>query len=160
MHLVAYLIELGHTPASAAAVAGGLGVLSVSGRLVLTAAHRRWPLASIVGVIFTLQAAGALLLPLAGATTSGAIAAVLAFGLGFGVATIARPALLADRYGTNGFATLSGVLATPPNAAKALAPLGAAALHNTAGGYAGVAVLTAACCLLAAAGIAFAPAPR
>jgi hypothetical protein len=34
-------------------------------------------------------------LPLIGRTTSGAIAGVVAFGLGFSVATIARPALLA-----------------------------------------------------------------
>jgi hypothetical protein len=90
VHLVAYLVELGHRPAFAATIAGGLGVLSVPARLITTGAQRHWPTTSVVATI-TLQAAGALALPLVGATTVGAVAAVLAFGLGFGVATSHDP---------------------------------------------------------------------
>jgi hypothetical protein len=43
VHLVAYLIDLGHPSAFAATVAGGLDILSVTGRLVTTGAQRRWP---------------------------------------------------------------------------------------------------------------------
>jgi MFS family permease len=154
VHLVAYLVELGHRPAFAATIAGGLGVLSVTGRLLTTGAQHRWPTTSVVATVFTVQAAGALALPLVGDTTVGAGAAVLAFGLGFGVATIARPAILASRYGTVGFASLSGLLAAPLNVTKALAPLAAAALHTATGGYGAVAGAVAACCLLSAAGIA------
>jgi MFS family permease len=154
VHLVAYLAELGHPPAFAATIAGGLGVLSVTGRAVTTAAQRRWPITTVVAVVFTVQAAGALALPVVGATTLGAVAGVLAFGLGFGVATIARPAILVSRYGTAGFATLSGLLATPLNVTKALAPLAAAALHGATHSYTAVAVAAAACSLLAAAAIA------
>jgi MFS family permease len=154
VHLVAYLVELGHRPAFAATIAGGLGVLSVTGRLLITGAQLRWPTTSVVAAVFALQAVGVLALPLAGDTTVGAGAAVLAFGLGFGVATIARPTILADRYGIEGFASLSGILAAPLNVTKALAPLAAAALHTATGGYAAVAGAVAACCLLSAAGIA------
>ncbi|MBF9132107.1 hypothetical protein I0C86_24565 [Plantactinospora sp. S1510] len=46
-----------------------------------------------------------------------------AFGIGFGVASLAALALLADWYGTVGYATIAGVLATPVTLAKAGAPL-------------------------------------
>jgi len=114
-------------------------VLSVTGRLATIAAQRRVPAATVVAAVFALQAAGAAgaagaaALPLPAGATAGAVGCVLAFGLGFGVATIARPVLLADRYGTEGFATLSGLLATPLTLAEALAPLGAAALRSVTG---------------------------
>ncbi|WP_237110113.1 MFS transporter [Nonomuraea sp. MG754425] len=45
--LVTYLITLGHPPVFAAGVAGLLGVLSVTGRLVTTGLQARWPVALI-----------------------------------------------------------------------------------------------------------------
>ncbi len=150
VHLVAYLTELGHAPALAATIAGGLGVLSVTGRIVTTGAQRRWPTNHVVAAVFALQAAAMVMLPVAGPSLTGALAAVLMFGLGFGVGTIARPALLADRFGTTGFATISGILAVPLIAAKALAPLGAAGLRETAGSYTPVAIATAVACLVGA----------
>jgi hypothetical protein len=89
-------------------------------------------------------------LPLVGRDTAGALGCILLFGLGFGVGTIARPALLADRYGTNGFATIAGVMTVPLTITKALAPLGAAALHRATGSYTTVAISTAAACATAA----------
>lgn len=150
VHLVAYLSELGHPPALAATIAGGLGVLSVTGRIVTTGAQRWWPTNRVVAVVFAMQAAALVMLPVAGASFTGALAAVLMFGLGFGVGTIARPALLADRFGTLGFATISGVLAVPLIAAKALAPLGAAGLREATGSYTSVTIATAIACLVGA----------
>ncbi|GAA3446467.1 MFS transporter [Planomonospora venezuelensis] len=125
--LVAYLVVLGHPPVFAATVAGLLGVLSVTGRLVGTALSGRWPVARVTAAVFALQGVGAVLLPVIGRGPGGAITAVTLFGLGFGVATIARPALLADRYGTAAYGGVSGALALPVTAAKAAAPLLAAA---------------------------------
>jgi cyanate permease len=80
----------------------------------------------------------------------GAIGCVLGFGLGFGVATIARPAILADRYPITVYATISGILAVPMTIAKALAPLAAAALRNATGSYTSTALGVAGLCVLAA----------
>jgi MFS family permease len=157
VHLVAYLIELGHPAFFAATVAGLLGVLSVTGRLAVTGLQRRIRTTFAVAGIFTVQALAAGTLPLIGHSTAGAVAGVTAFGLGFGVATIARPALLASRYDTTGFATIAGITTVPTTIAKAGAPLAAAALHTTAGSYTPVLLATAAACLLAAAGIAATP---
>ena len=79
-------------------------------------------------------------------------------GLGFGVATIARPALLATRYDTTGFATIASITTVPMIIAKAGAPLAAGALHAAAGSYTHVLIGTAIACLLAAVGIATIPA--
>ncbi|WP_043616822.1 MFS transporter [Nonomuraea candida] len=147
--LVTYLIVLGHPPVFAAGVAGLLGVLSVTGRLVTTGLQARWPVALITAAMFGLQALAAVLLPLVGRSTAGAVVAVVLFGLGFGVATIARPALLADRYGTAAYASLSGALALPIMIAKAVAPLLAAGVAQVAG-YPAVMGAVAAACLLGA----------
>ncbi|MCK2221815.1 MFS transporter [Actinomadura sp. ATCC 31491] len=147
--LVTYLIALGHPPVFAAGVAGLLGVLSVTGRLVTTGLQARWRVALITAAMFGLQGLAALLLPLAGHSTAGAVGAVVLFGLGFGVATIARPALIADRWGTAAYASLSGALALPVTAAKAVAPLVAAGIAEVAG-FPAVMGVVAACCAIGA----------
>lgn len=147
--LITYLIHLGHSPVLAATLAGLLGVLSVTGRLVTAGLQRRLPTALIAASIFTLQGVAALLLPLAGATVAGAIGCVLLIGLGFGIASIALPHLLVQRYGTTAYASLSGRIAAFSVADKALAPLGAVALAQAAG-YAWVMGAVAAACAVAA----------
>jgi hypothetical protein len=68
-----------------------------------------------------------------GRATAGAIVCVLLFGLGFGVATIARPELLAEYFGTAAFATLSTLWAVPLTVMESCTPLAMAALWHTAG---------------------------
>jgi MFS family permease len=153
--LVTYLITLGHAPVFAASVAGLLGVLSVTGRLVTTGLQGRWSVALITAVMFGVQGLAAVLLPLIGRSTAGAVAGVVLFGLGFGVGTIARPALLADRYGTGAYASLSGALALPITIAKALAPLLAAGIAQFAGYPAVMGAVAAACALGALSLIAY-----
>jgi predicted MFS family arabinose efflux permease len=153
VHIVAYLLELGHPAALAATISGLIGVLSVTGRLAATAAQRHRPTTTVVAAVFVLQALAALTFPLVGHAAVGAIACILAFGFGFGVATIARPTLLADIYGTTAYGTLSGLLAAPLTLAKALAPLAAAGLRGAFGSYLPVLVGVALACALAAAGL-------
>lgn len=126
--LVTFLRQAGHAATVAATLAGLLGVLSVTGRLATTALARRHGMAAITAAVFAVQAAGAAALPHLGRSLVGAAACVTAFGLGFGVATIARPAIVAARYGTARYATIAAALTLPVTAAKATAPLAAAAL--------------------------------
>ncbi|MDI1463335.1 MFS transporter [Catellatospora sp. KI3] len=148
VHLVGYLTALGHPVALAATVAGMLGVLSVTGRVLTTGLARRRTVTTVAAAVFAGQAAAAAALPLAGAHLTAAIACVAAFGLGFGIGTIARPAILVDRYGTTSYGAISGTLTVPITIAKAAAPLAAAAVTGTAM-MATVAVL----CLMAAAAL-------
>jgi hypothetical protein len=63
-----------------------------------------------VAVVFTIQAAGTATLSFTGRDTTAAVIGVIAFGLDFGVATITKPVLLADRYDTRNYATIAGAL--------------------------------------------------
>jgi predicted MFS family arabinose efflux permease len=150
VHLVTYLTRLGHPPAFAATIAGLLGVLSVTGRIVTSGLHRRHPIARITAFVFLGQAVGIAALPLIGRSTVGAMGCVTVLGLGFGVATIARPALLADRYGTDSYATISGSMKLPISAAGAAAPLAGAAIASSAAGYTTLMLAVAAACAVAA----------
>ncbi|MFC6568644.1 MFS transporter [Actinoplanes utahensis] len=152
--LIAALIAWGHPPAFAATIAGLLGVLSVAGRLITTGLQRRYRTTTITAVVFAIQAVAALLLPAAGADATTTIVAVVGFGLGFGVATIAKPVILAERYDTRRYATLAGILVAPMTLAKAGAPLAAAALHATTNSYTPVLAAIAGCCTVAAIAIA------
>ncbi|MCP2323277.1 putative MFS family arabinose efflux permease [Hamadaea flava] len=126
--LVIYLRQAGHPATVAASLAGLLGVLSVTGRLTTTALARRHGMTTVTAAIFTVQAFGAAALPYLGPSLAGAAACVIAFGIGFGVATIARPAIVAHRYGTARYATIAASLTLPTTLAKAGAPLTAALL--------------------------------
>ncbi|RBQ18354.1 MFS transporter [Spongiactinospora rosea] len=147
--LVTYLIHLGHPPVLAATLAGLLGLLSVTGRLITTGLQRRLPTALIAATIFAVQGIAALLLPLSGSTVAGAVGCVLGFGLGFGIASITLSHLLVQRYGTAAYASLSGRIALFSVADKALAPLGAVALAQAAG-YTWVMAAVATACAIAA----------
>jgi predicted MFS family arabinose efflux permease len=152
VHLVGYLTSRGHPATFAATAAGLLGVLSVTGRLVLTGARRRLRVTTIVAAVFATQAAAVLAMPLLAGTRTGAVITVVGFGLGFGIASLATPALLAERYGTTAYATIAGRLAACVTVAKATAPLGAAALLHTSS-YQPLLAAVAALCALAAIGI-------
>ncbi|HET6531403.1 MAG TPA: MFS transporter [Actinoplanes sp.] len=153
VHLVGYLISRGHPATFAATATGLLGALSVSGRLLLTGAGRRIPLHLAVGVIFAVQSVAAVALHAVGQTRPGAIAAVVCLGIGFGVASLATPQLLAGRYGTTAYATIAGTLATPVTLARAAAPLGAAYLYTATSGYTAVLTAVAAATTIAAGSI-------
>lgn len=152
VHLVTYLVERGHPATFAATVAGLLGVLSVTGRLTLTTAARRFQVTSVVAAVFLVQGIGALALAAVAGSAVGAIIAVLLFGIGFGVAAVAQPALVADIYGTAVFGTVSGMLAVPVTLAKATAPVAAAAARTGTGSYLPVLIGVAVACVVAAVG--------
>ena len=153
VHLVPYLREQGHSPGFAAVAAGSLGALSVTGRLVLTGASRRFPTLRITAVMFAVQAAAVLVLLLGGATAGGAVAFVVLFGLGFGVATIARPALLAEVYGTARYGTLSGLLAVAIMTANTIGPAASGIARTATGSYTVVLVALMVVCASASAAL-------
>ena len=154
VHLVPYLREHGHSAAFSAAATGALGALSVTGRLVVTGASRRWPVGAVAAVAFALQGIAALLLLVAGTTVVGAVGFVVLFGLGFGVATIARPAMLADAYGTRNYATLAGLMGIVLTAAKTIGPFAAGLLRTLTGDYLAVLLGVAAVAVVAAFAVA------
>jgi sugar phosphate permease len=131
VHLVAYLREQGQSPGFAATWTGLLGAMSVSGRILVTVLGRRWPLAA---AIFAGQALAVPILVLTNGP-AGVVAFVALFGLGIGLISLVRAALVADCYGLAAYASINGVLALPLTLARAAAPVAAAGLRIATGNY-------------------------
>jgi len=135
IHLVTILRELGHPATVAATIAGLLGLLSVTGRMVITALQRWMKPLGVVCGLFVVQAIALGLLPYVGRGTPGAVMCVVSVGLGFGVATITRPVLVAEHFGTAEYGTVAGMLSMSLSIGGMLLPLGVAYLQGVMGGY-------------------------
>lgn len=129
--LVDILRQAGHAPTTAATLAGLLGVLSVTGRVVLSGVARRFGMTQVVAAIYALQALGIAGLAAAGGSVAAAVVCVIAFGIGFGVNTIAKPAIVVDRYGVLRYATISAAMTVPVTLARAGSPVAGAAVPTT-----------------------------
>ncbi len=149
VHIIPLLLERGFDATFAGAVLGGVGLMALPGRLILTPLGGRWPRSQVTAVIFALQAVGTLIL-LAGTATWTVWAFVALFGAGFGAITPARAALVAELYGPASFGRISGTLALPLSVARAIAPVGASLLYLAVGGYDGVLVALSLVALMAA----------
>lgn len=146
--LVAHLLEVGAAPGLAAVAAGGLGALSVAGRVVLTALAARVGTGRVTAVLIGGQAVGVAMLfalPQPAAT----VVFVLLFGIGFGVLNIARPVLLGEYVPGPVFAAVSGQQALAVQFGRVVAPVTAGALI-TAFGYGPGFTFVAGCALVAA----------
>lgn len=149
VHLVAYLRDSGVGPAVAAAAAGALGILSVAGRIVVTALAARLGLAPLAAAMVAGQSLGVaalLVLP----RPAGVVLFVLLFGAGFGVMTIARPSLLGRYVPVRVFGSVSGRQALATGAGQVAAPVSAGALI-TAVGYTPALIAVAVCSVAAGA---------
>lgn len=149
VHLVAYLRDDGVGPTSAAAASGAIGALQVAGRILMTRQARRFGLARVAATIVAGQAVGVVAL-FAFPAGVGVVLFVLLFGAGFGVMTLARPALLGTFVGPEVFASVSGAQTAAITAGRVAAPIAAGSVI-AAQGYAWAFTGIALCCLAAAA---------
>lgn len=148
VHLVSYLREDGFGAGIAATAAGLLGAMQVAGRITLTRIARRWGMGRTAAVMVGGQSLGVAAL-FALPHPANAIAFVALFGAGFGVMSIARPALLGAYVARPIFASVSGVQTLVLNAGRVVAPVSAGALISLAG-YGPTFTIVAACAVLAA----------
>lgn len=142
VHLVAFVQERGFSPQLAATVAGGLGLLSISGRLVVTGIGRRVRLAKVTAALVAGQALAVVPLLLVPGLP-GLLAFVLLLGGGYGVMTVARAVLLNHYVAADHYARAGGVQALLLTVPQVAAPVGASLLRGAAGSYVPVFVLTA-----------------
>lgn len=141
-HLPALLEERGETAILASSIAGTLGVLSVTGRIALTALLRHSTLPRLLMGVFVLQGLGTLALLLGGPGRGAVVGFVLLFGIGYGTLSIATPLLVSQRFGRRSFGSISGSLEGLTGALGAAAPLAAGLLRDAAGDYRPVMLLT------------------
>ncbi|MDA8371235.1 MAG: MFS transporter [Nocardiopsaceae bacterium] len=135
VNLVPLLDARGFSAATAAWALGIGGIGQVLGRLAYAPLERRaGPVARSVAVLAACSATTGLLAMVATPVALVMAVALLA-GMARGIFTLLQATAVADRWGTERYATLNGILHTPLMLAIALAPWGGAALAGPLGGY-------------------------
>ena len=134
VHLIAYLGGVGHSATFAASAAGLIGAMKMPSRIVFGPLGDRVSLRYLTAIIFALQATGLVVLVLVPGTVGVIIFAVI-FGIAIGAMTNARPALLAEIYGTGNFGSISGAMAATSVVSRGIAPLGVGLLYDSLGTY-------------------------
>jgi MFS family permease len=134
VHLVPYLIDHGYEPGFAAVTTGLIGVMALPGRLIFTPLGDRLSRSHVTACLFLVQTIALLVLLLIH-SVAGVYTFVILFGMGFGAMTPARAALIADLYGPAHYGQINGVLALFVTGSRALAPVGAGAVHDWTDSY-------------------------
>jgi MFS family permease len=146
VHLLPYLQDRGYDATFAASVTGLVGAMQVLARLLLAPFGARANPRALAAVTLALQPLSLVVLLLF-RSTPGVFAFVALFGAQRGLATLARPALIADLYGRAEYASIAGVLQFTLSLAQAAAPVGAGAAYDVTHSYEpifwGLAVLSA-----------------
>ncbi len=151
VHLIPFLTQRGYPQGYAAAAVGWIGAMQIPGRLLFVPVAAWLGPRAVTGSVFVAQALAMAMLPLVGRLPM-LIPAILLLGAANGMSTLARASAVADAFGRRYYASVSGAIATGFNAARALAPVGAALLGTWMGSYARLfAVLAAALALAGAA---------
>lgn len=134
VHLIPYLVDVGHGPAFAAAAAGLVGAMKFPARVILGPLGDRLPVFVLTGGLFV-ACAVALVLLAAVPTVLGALAFAAIYGAASGALTTARPLLVAALYGRAAYGTISGAMSASGVAARAAAPVGIGLLYDGLGTY-------------------------
>ncbi len=148
VHLISYELSRGLDSTYVAGAASLIGVMQVMGRLALTPISDHISRKTITQALFGVQACAFIAL-LTLPAASGLLVYVVCFGIGFGVITPIRAALIADVYGTQQYGNINGVMSVAANLARAVAPVGVGTLVSVAG-YRPVLWIGLIACVLAA----------
>lgn len=134
VHFIPFLIDSGIDPSTAAFATGSIGMMQVAGRLIFAPLDSRLSSRVLVGGVFALQAlAVGLLLLGTGVLWIGVF--IVIFGAVYGARTLARPAILADLYGSSHYGRISSVMTVFLTLARTAAPVGTGYLYDRFGGY-------------------------
>lgn len=134
VHLIPCLTERGFSPATGAFALAGVGFMQIPGRLLFAPLTVRWNHTQVVVCLFLLQVVALLLFQIVPGWF-GLVPFVVLFGMAAGASTPSRATLLADRYGSSRYGSLSGVQSLGINGMRAVAPLSVSLLHDATGGY-------------------------
>jgi len=133
-HLPALLVDRGEAATVAALVTGAIGALSVTGRILITAAGRRVTMPRILGGVYALQGVGLVVMALV-PTRASALFFVVAFGIGFGATTVAKPVMIVERYGPRWYGAIAGYTAAFVTLSEAASPIAMGVARDVTGDY-------------------------
>lgn len=144
-HLPALLVDRGEAATFAALVTGAIGALSVTGRVLITIASRWTTMSRLLGTVYLLQGVGLVVMALV-PTRLSALLFVVLFGIGFGATTVAKPVMIAERYGPRWYGAIAGYTAAFVTLAEAASPIAMGIGRDVSGDY--VAIMLALAVLL------------
>lgn len=132
VHIIPFLEDRNYSPEYAAWIGGLIGAMQVFGRILYAPAGTRYSSSLMVGLIFGLQAVALAVLWL-WPTDAGVWTFVVLFGAVYGASTLARPALLADQFGSAQYGRISSIQYVFQTVATTASPYLIALLYTTAG---------------------------
>lgn len=134
VHMIAYLIDRGVSPTTAAWTAGLIGAAQTGARVLVTIFEGKASTEVLTAIMFATQMVAIMMLVLwpSGVVT---ISAALLLGIGKGALTLLRPAILLEHYNVQEFGGVNGSLASVLNAATAAAPVVTGVAVGWFGGY-------------------------
>lgn len=122
VYMIAYLVDQGVSPTTAALTAGIIGAAQTGARVVVTIFERAANETMLAAAMFGLQAVAVIVLVMWPTGVAMVIAAIL-LGFGRGALTLLRPTILLDHYDVHEFGAVNGSLAAILTVALALAPV-------------------------------------
>jgi MFS family permease len=149
VHFIPFLIGSGIESTTAAFATGAIGIMQVAGRVVFAPLERRWSSTVIVIGIFALQSTAMMILLIGQAPWMLGLFIII-FGASQGAATLARPSILAELYGSSNYGRISSVMILFLTLAGTSAPLGASLIFDATGSYQPVLWIVVALALLSA----------
>jgi MFS family permease len=122
VHMVAYLIDNGVTPTTAAVATGVIGAAQTGARVVVTIFERATDVTTLTAWMFGLQMVAVMMLVI---WPSGIwmFAAAILLGFGRGALTLLRPAILLEHYNVSEFGSVNGSLSSILTFATASGPV-------------------------------------
>lgn len=132
VHIIPLLEDRGFDPIYAAWIGGLIGAMQVFGRVLYAPAGGKVSSSGVVAFIYVAQAVAFLIL-LLNTTTAAVWTFVILFGAVYGAMTLARPAILADRFGSTHYGRISSIQYVFQTVATTAAPYGMALLYTAAG---------------------------
>ncbi len=134
VHFIPFLIETGMESSTAAAATGAIGIMQVIGRLIFAPLDQRFSTQAVALGVFALH--GLAFIALLFSQSLGALIVFIAiFGAAQGAVTLARPSILAERYGVSHYGRISSIMALFLTLTSTAAPLVASLLHDGAASY-------------------------
>ncbi len=135
VHIIPMLESRGVGPAAAVALAALIGPMQVSGRVMEVVSGTRVPVLVLGGVTVLFIPVALTILLFGPAAPTLLYVFIVFYGAGVGLMTIVKATAPAEIFGRDRYASLSGALATPTIAARALGPIAATAVLTAFGNY-------------------------
>lgn len=134
VHMIAYFLDQGVSPTTAAWIAGSVGIFQTAARVLVTVFEKRLQVEAMTALMFALQMVAIVLLVLVPQGAAIYIAAML-LGIGRGALTLLRPAILLEHFRVQEFGSVNGTLASILTFASATAPVATGIAVGWLGGY-------------------------